>query len=123
MGAVADDMRQALDERSRLIEKRADAVLGQAIPDGSSWLEQLGAQPAVASKAGTWWRTIRLIAAYRDRYRITTDTPLGEPAGSTGQKVDRARAEATLCTIATLDQPRKRLSGQVRAQTARGVRL
>ena len=34
-----------------------------------------------------------MVAAYRDRYRITDDTPLGAPPESAAQKID-ARASA-----------------------------
>ena len=44
------------------------------------------------------WRieSARVIAAYRDRYRVTDDTPLGAPPESAVQKIDAARARAAL---------------------------
>ncbi|GAA3680296.1 hypothetical protein GCM10022376_19520 [Yimella lutea] len=38
----------------------------------------------------------RTVAAYRDRYTITTSTPLGAPAENTVQKIDAARARTAL---------------------------
>ena len=35
-----------------------------------------------------------MVAAYRDRYRITDDTPLGAPPETAAQKIDAARARA-----------------------------
>ena len=41
-------------------------------------------------------RSARIVAAYRDRYRVETETALGAPPESTSQKRDRAAAEAAL---------------------------
>ena len=35
-----------------------------------------------------------MVAAYRDRYRITDDTPLGAPPATELQKIEAARAVA-----------------------------
>ena len=37
-----------------------------------------------------------VVAAYRDRYQITDDAPLGTPPESAAQKIDAARARAAL---------------------------
>ena len=96
-GSMADDMRQALDERHELIEARADAVLAGALTDKAPWTSQLGPEPKGTKQRTTWRRAAVVVAAYRDRYQITDDrTPLGPAAQSTRQKIDRARAEAAL---------------------------
>lgn len=95
-GTMDDDMRQALNDRRDLIAARADAVLDRAIDDAAPWTAELGPQPANASKLATWRRSTRVVAAYRDRYQITTDTVLGAPAESIAQKIDAARARAAL---------------------------
>ena len=41
------------------------------------------------------------MAAYRDRYGITTRTPLGPAPDSDAQKIDAARAKAALARLAT----------------------
>ncbi len=41
----------------------------------------------------------RDFAAYRDRYRITNDTPLGPPPASEAQKIDAARARVALGAV------------------------
>ena len=38
----------------------------------------------------------RTVAAYRDRYGITDDTPLGTADATTAQKIDAARARSAL---------------------------
>lgn len=96
MGPTADDMRQALDERRRLIEQRADTVLDQAIADGVGWIAQIGEPRGGASQGDVWRRHARIVAAYRDRYAIKTQSVLGAPAESSGHRIDRARAEIAL---------------------------
>ncbi|WP_291050502.1 MobF family relaxase [Herbiconiux sp.] len=95
-GPMADDMRQALDERRDLIEQRADAVLDSALNDGATWTKALGSPPRPQAKRQAWFRNSRTVAAYRDRYGITDDTPLGPTPVATAQKIDAARAKAAL---------------------------
>jgi hypothetical protein len=93
---MATDMREALDERRSLIEARADAVLDIALNDAASWTKALGTPPADQRRSAAWRRTARVVAAYRDRYLITDDTPLGAVPISTAQKIDAARTRAAL---------------------------
>ena len=95
-GEMSDDMRHALDERRELIEHRADAVLDTALDQGAAWTAPLGTPPRTAAQRRAWRQQGRTVAAYRDRYGITDDTPLGAPAASTAQKVDAARAKTAL---------------------------
>jgi hypothetical protein len=89
-------MRTALDEREALIEARADAVLDGALTDGAPWTTAIGTRHGDARRAAAWWKAARVVAAYRDRYRITGDTPLGVPPVSEAQKIDAARARAAI---------------------------
>ena len=106
-GAMADDMRQALDERRDLIEARADAVLDAAVAEAAPWISALGAQPSDLRRAEAWRRSARVVAAYRDRYQVTASTALGAPPDSTTQISDRARAEAALRTIQKFSRSRR----------------
>lgn len=106
-GPMTSDMRQALDERRELIEARADAVLDTARDAGEPWTRPLGGPPRDPRKAQTWRRHARTVAAYRDRYGITEDTPTGPVPDNAAQKIDRARAAAALSQLtqrATPDQ-------------------
>lgn len=103
MGAIADDMRRALDERRGLIVQRADAVLGKAIADGVQWIASLGEVPAAESVRDRWMVAARTIAAYRDRYAVTTPSPLGLRPESTAQRIDHARAEGALQEVHRID--------------------
>ena len=55
----------------------------------------------------------RAVAAYRDRYRITDDAPLGAPPESAAQKIDAARARAALDKVRQLvaDESRQAEAG------------
>lgn len=122
MGPVADDMRQALSERRMLMEERADAVLDRDLAGGATWVNGLGPRPSDARSSETWRRSARIVAAYRDRYRITTDTPLGASPDTTAQKIDYVRTEAALLVVT---KPRKTREYQEARgmQRARGMRL
>ena len=101
-GPVTDDMRQALEERRELIEDRATAVLDTALKAEDAWTKPLGTPPRDPRRTAGWRRQARVIAAYRDRYSITDDTPLGVPPEMTDQRIDRARAEAALSNLTAL---------------------
>ncbi|EWT06650.1 conjugal transfer protein [Intrasporangium chromatireducens Q5-1] len=106
-GPMVGEMRQALDERRELIEARADAVLDTARDAGETWTRPLGAPPRDSRKATAWRRHARTVAAYRDRYGIIDDTPLGPTPGTTAQKIDHARAEVALHQLAPRPEPRQ----------------
>ena len=95
-GVIDAEMRAALDEREALIEARADAILDAALAESVPWTKALGSPRVDRRRAVTWRRAARVVAAYRDRYRITDDAPLGAPAESAAQKIDAARASAAL---------------------------
>ena len=101
------DVRQALDERRELIETRADAVLDTARDAGEAWTRPLGDAPPDLRKTVVWQRHARTVAAYRDRYGITEDTPLGQAPENTAQKIDRARAETALRQLAGQHEPQR----------------
>lgn len=113
-------MHQALAERRELIEARADAVLDRALNDAEGWASGLGAVPSDPKQLAAWRRSARVAAAYRDRYRVETETALGAPAESTTQKRDRAAAEAALkAALSVVRRPRP--EAQVRQRESRGL--
>ena len=80
----------------RVPHQHADAVLDTALTETAPWTKVLGAAPTDQRRARAWRKAARVVAAYRDRYRITGDAPLGAPPESAAQKIDAARARAAL---------------------------
>ena len=95
-GVIDAEMRAVLDEREALMEARTDAVLDGALSESAPWTKALGTPPTDRRRAAAWRSAARVVAAYRDRYRITDDTPLGAPPESAAQAIDAARARAAL---------------------------
>ena len=95
-GVTDAEMRAALDEREDLLEARTVAMLDTALAETAPWTVALGTAPNDRRQAATWRKAARVVAAYRDRYRITDDAPLGAPPESAVQKIDAARARAAL---------------------------
>lgn len=93
---MTPDMRQALDERRQLIEDRAEALLQTATASGEAWLRSLGHPPANPLRAAEWRRHAITVTAYRDRYRITADDPLGPVPGSVPQKLETIQARTAV---------------------------
>ena len=120
-GPMSRDMRDALDERHRLIEARADAVLDTALQYNEPWTSALGPMPNDATGKSLWRRRARVIAAYRDRYAITDPMPLGASPDSTAQKIDRARAEAALRALNTQPSPAPERRSAQRITPERGL--
>lgn len=95
-GITDPGMKQALGERHQLIENRAAALAEQAIADGAAWTQPLGNRPDEPGKQETWSRHARTVAAYRDRYVITSTDALGPEPDGVAQKIDHARAVQAL---------------------------
>ncbi|SJN08726.1 TraA-like protein [Leucobacter sp. 7(1)] len=101
-GPMSAAMRRALTERRELIQQRTEAILDQAIAEQQEWVLALGDTPAETRAAAAWKRQARTVAAYRDRYGITTRTPLGPASDTDAQKIDAARAKAALARLRDL---------------------
>ncbi|SJN15702.1 transfer protein homolog TraA [Microbacterium esteraromaticum] len=95
-GTMTPDMQQSLFERHELIEERAAAQLQAAVTTDEPWTAALGSEPTEPRAAARWRQHARTVAAYRDRYGITTLTVLGPAPDGTAQKIDAARARAAL---------------------------
>jgi hypothetical protein len=95
-GPMDAEMRTALEERRQLIEHRAKTIAETAIQDREQWTTPAGQPPADPRKREQWVQQIRIIAAYRDRYRITGSTPFGPEPSDTNQQRDVERARIAL---------------------------
>ena len=122
-GVKDDEMQRALAERADLIDVRADAVLDAAVAESAPCLSALGFEPVEPHAASVWRRAARVVAAYRDRYRVANDSALGAPPHSKTQTIDHARADDALRTISKLTQTRHAHRTVDRGQEARAVRL
>lgn len=96
LGAMSAEDRQALDERTELIESRARALAEDAVASHEAWTRRFGPRPADAGGDQAWLAAATTVAAYRDRYKITSDLPAGGGARSDAQRGDRQRALAAL---------------------------
>ncbi len=103
-GVTDPEMHRTLVERQDLIERRAVAVFDRDTNEGAPWTATLGTKPVDARTAQRWRRAGQVVAAYRDRYQITDDQPLGAGGGSDAQKIDAARAAAALNRAKQLSQ-------------------
>ncbi|SMX77918.1 conjugative relaxase domain-containing protein, TrwC/TraI family [Brevibacterium aurantiacum] len=121
-GLMAAEMRQALDERADLLETRAEAVLDAAIQDHQSWTAALGPIPKDPRTQRLWRQHAKVVAAYRDRYRITEATPLGTvTVESAAQRIDLERASAAM--VATTGQTSHERASKRSPQATRAVSL
>lgn len=59
-----------------------------------SWLRRLGEAPTDRRERNRWLSSVQAVVAYRDRYGIDGDTPLGPSPTNDAQRVDRERASA-----------------------------
>ena len=113
---MPEEMRAALDQRRDLIESRARVLAVDAVNARAPWLRRLGPPPADARHRDAWLRQATVVAAYRDRYRITARTALGPGALSDAQRLDEANAKAAIRRAAEI-------ANLAADDTARGVRV
>ncbi|WP_370328250.1 MobF family relaxase [Euzebya sp.] len=95
-GPMTPAMRTALDERQQLIEQRASGLVQTAIARHEPWIRHLGRVPQQWHGRDCWVRTATTVAAYRDRYDITTANPLGPDPVSDMQRADAGRVREAL---------------------------
>lgn len=97
-GPLPDGYGTALSERAALIESRARALAEQAVQAAPPWLQRMGTPPTGPVARDRWFHAVVTIAAYRDRYQIDSDVPLGVRPGSVAQRADADRAHHALRT-------------------------
>nr|WP_253182574.1 MobF family relaxase [Jiangella alba] len=122
-GRISPDVYDALAQRGALIEARAGAVLDTDLHDRQPWTTHLGRPPSDRRCAAHWRHHARTVAAYRDRYHVTTAHPLGEEAQHAAQKIDAARAAAALTAAQHLSDPGRPTRAGAPAQDAGMVAL
>jgi hypothetical protein len=76
-GVSDPDMARALSERDHAMEQRARSLAEAAIAAGHLWLRPFGSPPNAPGKRERWLREVSTVAAYRDRWHIEGERPLG----------------------------------------------
>jgi hypothetical protein len=110
-GPMADDMRQALVERHRLMEERVAALAEGAVAQRASWVKRLGEPPADPASRDCWIAQVRVVAAYRDRYVVDDHVPVGADVRTDLQGLDAARARQAIRRAASIAADASRGAG------------
>jgi hypothetical protein len=92
LGEMSADDRQAIDERTALIEARAFALATAAIEAGAGWTRRLGSAPPEPKANESWLLAAATVAAYRERYKIESVLPIGGRVTCEAQQADRLYA-------------------------------
>nr|WP_246319260.1 MobF family relaxase [Nocardioides kongjuensis] len=96
LGHMSAEDRQAIDQRKELIESRARALAEDAVASRQAWIRRLEPRHAGVRVDEAWLDAAATVAAYRDRYKITSDLPVGGEARNEAQRTDRHRALAVI---------------------------
>lgn len=91
LGHMSAEDRQAIDQRKELIESRARALAEEAVISGEAWTRRL-----VGDHGEAWVEAATTVAAYRDRYKVMSDLPVGGSTKTDSQRADRQRAIAAV---------------------------
>lgn len=92
------------------------ALLDVAIGRGAAWMHRLGKPPQDPTQRERWVRAATSVAAYRDRYKTTSDLPLAGGAASDAQRADRQRALVALREAVALSSASRNESRAVGAE-------
>lgn len=117
-GTLNPDDRQALEEREELMEQRAKELVQRARADHESWVQELPA-PVTAEQE----QALTVVAAYRDRWQITSRDPLGPAPDDDTQRLDYERARTHLNTLRAEpdDDPKSPVVGQRTERESRSL--
>ncbi|WP_310964095.1 MobF family relaxase [Nocardioides terrisoli] len=114
LGPMSDENRRAIDERKDLIETRARALAEEAVEKRPAWMRRLVAPPADQTARESWIAEVSTVAAYRDRYGIVSDLPVGGRSTNAAQENERRRALESVRAAASVRDgapwPRQTLS-------------
>ena len=91
-GPVPLGYSRALIERATRIEARARSLVEASTRAGHPWVHRLGPIPTDPVLRARWLDSAATIAAYRNRYRVDSDDPIGPLAESAAQRADAERA-------------------------------
>ena len=122
-------MAQALEERDQAMEERARTLADHAVGTGESWVQRLGTPPATPARRERWIREVSTVAAYRDRWPITGQSPVGKQGDTSSneqtgqwQRALAASSRARAINSAALEQ-QSSLNAEVAVEAQRRVEL
>ncbi len=97
-GITDPELATALAERDLAMQERARTLAAQAIEANRPWVTGLGSPPRDPASRERWLREVSVVAAYRDRWHLTSERPLGteNDATSIEQQTQRKRAQAAI---------------------------
>jgi hypothetical protein len=121
LGPMSDENRQAIDERKHLIETRALALAEEAVESRPTWMRRLGPQLADSEARDSWIANVSTVAAYRDRYGIVSDLPVGSRSTNAAQENDRQRALQSVRAAVSLDRREHRARFVVESSAISGL--
>nr|WP_258185717.1 MobF family relaxase [Microbacterium sp. PAMC22086] len=97
-GDMEPEMARALAEREQLITQRAVALARRAAEESDSWAT-LTLPSSVNPLPDDALQQLTVAAAYRDRYAVTGQDPLGAVPDADAQRVDYERARTALAAL------------------------
>src|SRR3546814_1282939 len=109
--------RRALDDRAALIQTRAEVCADAALAANEPWVRRLGWPPRDPMKQKRWRAAVATVAAYRDRYQISTALALGPSPRSDAQRADRDQAAQSLSQAAAQSRVGDSPAGQLSLAT------
>lgn len=121
LGPMPADAADALAQRHHLIEDRARALARTAINDRAAWTRQLGPRPPDGPRRRAWEHALVVVAAYRDRYEITGDAPLGTEPGSTARRAAAQRAHRAIQRVRADARATPDVQSGVRTRSSRSL--
>ncbi|WP_203820570.1 MobF family relaxase [Paractinoplanes ferrugineus] len=115
--AIDGDIGDALRQVAAICDTRIDALAHQAAAERPAWTAALGAVPADQAGRRQWTSRAAVVAAYRDRYSLSGDDPIGpEPSPRDVGKWGGWQRAQTVLGVATLaGQIHSATDGQLRA--------
>ncbi|MGO1315428.1 MAG: MobF family relaxase [Cellulomonadaceae bacterium] len=99
-GITDPAMRYALQEREQLMQQRLDALSTTAIERPEPWMRGLDDLDPDARVTA-----LRAVVAYRDRWGITSTSPLGPVPDDDAQRIDYERARAAFLVMQDREAP------------------
>lgn len=94
LGAMPDDARGALDERTTLIEEKARELAEAAVRNRERWVSAVPGVGGTPSDSNL--ESLATVVAYRERYGVAGPDPLGGSPTTLVQRADRERIALVL---------------------------